>query len=234
MVAASAYSWARARKPGGGAGSSMRTTGMPLAASALTYRDSGRWMKGMKTPFSTSSIDSSSTRYGPMRQYCSGGSRTWSSIQPLPGRLQQRVVQEEGEPTAGLEHAADLGDGGVDVADVLEHEAGDDGVERRVRGREGRPPRCGRSAAHRRRAAASVNCAHVGSTPHDERGADPLRGEPGHLALAAADVEHAGGAGEALGGQREDLLLVLGVGAVGEARPATSRRAAPRARRSPP
>ena len=30
-----------------------------------------------------------------MRQYCSGGSSTWSSIQPLPGRLQQRVVEEE-------------------------------------------------------------------------------------------------------------------------------------------
>ena len=36
MVAASAYSSARARKPGGGAGSSMRTIVRPLAASALT------------------------------------------------------------------------------------------------------------------------------------------------------------------------------------------------------
>ena len=46
---------------------------------------SGRWTNGMNTSFSTSSIVSSSTRYGPMRQYCSGGSSIWSSIQPLPG-----------------------------------------------------------------------------------------------------------------------------------------------------
>ena len=34
----------------------------PASARAFTYRDSGRWMKGMNTPFSTSSIVSSSTR----------------------------------------------------------------------------------------------------------------------------------------------------------------------------
>ena len=41
-------------------------------------------------------------------------------------------------------------------------------------------------------------------------------GEAGHLAVAAPDVEDAGRSGELLGGQREDLFLVLGVGAVGE------------------
>ena len=62
MLAASAYSSARARKPGGGAGSSMCPSTRPLAAMALTYRDRGRWMKGMNTPCSTSSTVSSSTR----------------------------------------------------------------------------------------------------------------------------------------------------------------------------
>jgi hypothetical protein len=46
--------------------------------------------------------------------------------------------------------------------------------------------------------------------------APPPRREPGDLALAGADVEHRCGAGEVRGGQREDLLLVLGVGALGE------------------
>ena len=39
----------------------------------------------MYTPSSTCSSVSASSRYGPMRQYCSGGSSIWSSIQPLPG-----------------------------------------------------------------------------------------------------------------------------------------------------
>src|SRR5205807_5706930 len=50
MVAAASYSWARARKPGGGAGSSMRVTRRPLAARALRYLERGRWTKGMRTP----------------------------------------------------------------------------------------------------------------------------------------------------------------------------------------
>ena len=56
-----------------------------LRSSALTYVDSGRWMKRMKTPRSTCSTESCSTRYGPMRQYDSGGSSVWSLIHPLPG-----------------------------------------------------------------------------------------------------------------------------------------------------
>jgi hypothetical protein len=42
MVAASRYSSARDRKPGGGAGSSILVTNSPAAAMAFTYRDSGR------------------------------------------------------------------------------------------------------------------------------------------------------------------------------------------------
>ena len=75
-----------------------------------------------------------------MRQYCSGGSSIWSSIQPLPGRLQQRVVEEEQEAAAGPQHPGHLGDGAVHVVDVLEHQAGHDGVEGPVGERQRRPP----------------------------------------------------------------------------------------------
>ena len=53
-----------------------------------------------------------------------------------PGRLEQRVVEEEREPPAGAQHAGDLGDRAVDVVDVLEHEARDDAIERGVRERQ--------------------------------------------------------------------------------------------------
>ena len=39
----------------------------------------------MWIPGCTSSTLITSLRYGPMRQYCSGGSSTWSSIQPESG-----------------------------------------------------------------------------------------------------------------------------------------------------
>ena len=85
---------------------------------------------------------------------------------------------------------------------------------------------------HRRRARARPrSCAIVGSTPTTS-GAPSRADEPRDLALTRPDVEHALRAGQALLREREDLLLVLGVGAVGEARPATSRRCVPRDRSS--
>ena len=65
MVAASPYSRARSRKPGGGPGSSIQVRYRPTAAMALMYRDNGRWMNRIHTSFSTSSRRESSTRYGP-------------------------------------------------------------------------------------------------------------------------------------------------------------------------
>ena len=76
-----------------------------------------------------------------MRQYCSGGSSTWSSIQPRAGRLQQWVVEEEQEAAARLQDAGHLGDGAVHVDDVLEHEARDDRVEGLVGAAAARSPR---------------------------------------------------------------------------------------------
>ena len=45
----------------------------------------------------------------------------------------------------------------------------------------------------------------------------PFGGDAGYLPLTGADIEDAVGAPQPLRGQREDLLLVLRVGAVGEA-----------------
>ena len=86
-------------------------------------------MKRMYTPCSTCSIDSPSTRYGPIRQYCSGGSSMWSSIQPLPGVCSSGWLRKKLNRPPGRDDAGDLGDRLVDVVDVLEHEAGDHGVE---------------------------------------------------------------------------------------------------------
>ena len=67
-----------------------------------------------------------------MRQYCSGGSSTWSSIQPLSGVCSSGWLRKKQEAAARAQHTGDLGDGRVDVVDVLEHEAGDDRVEAAV------------------------------------------------------------------------------------------------------
>lgn len=129
-------------------------------------------------------------------------------------RLQERVVQEEAEPAAGAQHPSHLGDRLVDVVDVLEHEAGDHGVERCI----GERQACRGTADVRRPAAALVG--DVDLVPgrvdaHDQLGAE-LPGEPADLAVAAADVEDPRRAVQLLGGQREDLLDVLGVGTLGE------------------
>ena len=77
-----------------------------------------------------------------MRQYCSGGSTTWSSIQPLSGVCSSGWLRKKQNRPPGCEHPGDLGDRRVDLVDVLEHEAGDHGVERAVGERElvGRGP----------------------------------------------------------------------------------------------
>ena len=67
-----------------------------------------------------------------MRQYCSGGSTTWSSIHPLSGVCSSGWLRKKQNRPPGDEHPGDLGDRLVDLVDVLEHEAGDHGVERCV------------------------------------------------------------------------------------------------------
>ena len=130
------------------------------------------------------------------------------------GRLEQRVVEEEEEPAPGFEDPGHLGDGLVDRLDVLEDQAGDHAVEGGVAERQGgrAGPQVRRSPTARRSDGDLV----PGRVEADDRGAG-RGGEAGHLALARAHVEHPGGALQVVGGEREDLLLVLGIDAGGEA-----------------
>ena len=146
MVAASRYSSALARKPSGGAGSSMRSTSSPCAAIAFTYCDSGRCTNGSITPGASSSIVTSTGRYG-----ADAPVLLLEDVIDHPAavrRLQQRVVEEEQEPAAGREHAGDLRDRRGVIGQVLEHQARDRGVERRVGERQmlGAGPQVARTA----------------------------------------------------------------------------------------
>ena len=60
-----------------------------------------------------------------MRQYCSGGSRIWSSIHPLPGVCSSGWLRKNRKRPPGREHAATSAMADVDVDDVLEHQARD-------------------------------------------------------------------------------------------------------------
>ena len=105
----------------------------------------------MNTPRSTCSTESCSTRYGPMRQYDSGGSTVWSLIQPLPGVCSSGWLRKKLNRPPGRTHAGHLVDRAVHVVDVLEHETRHRGVERRVGERQ-----LGRARSHVRRSAAAL------------------------------------------------------------------------------
>ena len=152
-----------------------------------------------------------------MRQYCSGGSRIWSSIQPLLGVCSSGWLRKNRNRPPGAQHPGHLGDGVVDVADVLEHQAGHDGVERRRRANgSARGARRGRSAGPPPRSAATTTCAHVGSTPDDRASRRRPTASRATCPSPQPTSSTRARAGEVLGGQRQDLLLVLRVGAVGE------------------
>ena len=130
-------------------------------------------------------------------------------------RLQERVVEEEEEDAAGPQDAGDLDDGRVHAADVLEDQAGDDGVEAAVGERQRVGPRLGvgRTAAPLPR--------HPDLVPRrvdaDDHVGTDRPGQPRHLTLAAAHVEHVAGPDQVLGREGQDLLVVLRIGALGEA-----------------
>ena len=64
-----------------------------------------------------------------MRQYCSGGSRIWSSIQPLPGVCSSGWLRKKHEAAAGRSTRATSAMASSSVVDVLEHQAGHGGIE---------------------------------------------------------------------------------------------------------
>src|SRR5690606_21043524 len=129
--------------------------------------------------------------------------------------LEQRVVEEEHQPSAGAEHPAGLVEGAVEVGDVLQHEAADHGVEvaRGERQRVGRRPHVGHSPAP------PAGLGDLGGRDvdaHHLSGA-PCHRQAGDLALAATQVEHPGRTGQLPGGDGEDLVAVLDVRVAGEA-----------------
>ena len=222
MVAASPYSHASARKPGGGGGSSMSLDQQP----ALTHhvyvsaqravhegqvRRPGRPLRWRRRRGGRARPASTAPRgCGRRSSRCRG--------------LEQRVVQEQQEAAARLEHPGHLVDRGLERVEVLEHQA-----HRRPRRRTAsRTAALGRCACAYARAAAALAGdddlrrgrvdARRRSTP--ERGERAGRAGPRRTRRRAP-----GGAGEVPLDEREDLLLVLGVGAVGELAPATTARA---------
>ena len=121
IAAASRYSHAAARKPGGGGGSSMSSISRPTSPITCTYRLNGRCMKGKSIPGATCSRVSSSWMYGPDPPVLLPEDLV---VDPAtPRRLEQRVVQEQEEAPAGREHTGDLVDARLDRVDVLDHEA---------------------------------------------------------------------------------------------------------------
>ena len=129
-----------------------------------------------------------------------------------PRCLEQRVADEEQQAAAGSEHPRDLPHRAGEVADVLEREACEHGVDTAIRHRQllGTRTRVPRPAAALRRPC-DLRTAGV-EADHVDAGGGEL---PRHLAFAAPDVEHPTRAAQVLHHERDDLLLVLDVGAVG-------------------
>ena len=171
-------------------------------------------MNRMKTPRSTCSTESCSTRYGPDAPVRLGRIEGVVADPPAAGRLQQRVVEEEAEAAAGAHDPGDLVDRTVHIVDVLEHEARDRGVERpSANGNSAAPDRTYAGPPARSPATADLIPGRV-DADHGRTGG---RQQPADLTVTAADVEHPVESGQFRSRQRQDLLLVLGVGAGGEA-----------------
>ena len=120
---------------------------------------------------------------------------------------------EQYEPAAGLQHAGDFADRGLELVDVLECKARKNCVECMTAARQ----RLGACAGVVRSTAAlvgdpylrrrRVDADHLGAAPRDA---------PCDLTLSASDIEHAPRAVEMPGHQRQDLLFVFGIGTVGK------------------
>jgi hypothetical protein len=129
-------------------------------------------------------------------------------------RLQQRMIQEEQEATAGHEHPSDLGNWRDVIGNVFEHEADDNGVEQRRRERQrvrGRAPVQHATAALGRDDELSPRRINA-----DDQRCPALGRKARDLSLTRADVEHALRAREQRRRERKDLLFVFRIGAVGE------------------
>lgn len=130
------------------------------------------------------------------------------------GGLQQRVVQKERETTTRSQHACDLGDGRIDRVDVLEHQARHHGIERSVRERQ-----LVRSGLQVARPTAALVCDAnlIPGRVDADNSCTSGRHHPRYLAVTATHVENRLSIRKLGRGEREDLLHVLRVGALGEA-----------------
>ena len=168
----------------------------------------------MYTPSSTCSSVSASSRYGPMRQYCSGGSSIWSSIQPLPGVWSNGWLRKNANRPPSRSTRATSRDRAVDVVDVLEHEARDDAVERARPGTAAARPLPRAYCGPPPRSVATLSWLRVGSIP------TTWAPRPASIRLICPsphpDVEDHRRRRQFLVDERQDLFDVLGVGALGE------------------
>ena len=200
------------RSPAQGGGSSMCSTSSPRSAITLMYRLSGRCMKGNLTPGATSSMVCRPGGRGRPASTAPRGCGRRSSRCPgvcSSGWFRKRTKRPPGASTRAISSMA--GSNGSMCSSTRHTTTASNAAERNGR-RRGRRPGVG--GARRARPGPRRSGPRVGSMP-DHLGAE--RGDPaGELALTAADVEHPPRPGEVRVDEREDLLLVLGVGAVGE------------------
>ena len=123
------------------------------------------------------------------------------------------MVQEEQEPSAGRQDSGDLGEGGVDIGDVLEHEAGHGDIDRCRRDRQ----RGGRALEVGGPTGPIPTDRHLRPRRIDADDPEPGRGrDPGDLSLTRSHVEHRSHRRKVLRDQRDDLFGVLRVDTLGE------------------
>ena len=215
-MAAAWYSAARARKPGGGAGSSIRCSISPCGGEGVHVpgqrpvdeRDEDALLHLLDRLV----LD----KVGADAPVLLGWVEHLVVDPSAVRRLQQRMVEEEEEAAAGLQHPRHLGDGRVDVTDVLEHEACDDGVERAGRRTGGRRAPPGRRRPHRPARVASATWAQVGSMP-TAIAAPPARASRAIWPSPHPTSRTRRAPARCVAASGQDLLLVLRVGALGEA-----------------
>jgi hypothetical protein len=107
--------------------------------------------------------------------------------------LQQRVVQQEGEPASRSKHPRDLGDCAIDVIDVLEHQTGQSSIERCIS-----EWKCCCTGLHvlRPSPALASHCDLIRRRVSADNGATCGSERPSDLTVTRSDVEHALGASQ--------------------------------------
>ena len=151
-----------------------------------------------------------------MRQYCSGGSRIWSSIHPLPGRLQQGWFRKNAKRPPGRSTRATSSMASSTASMCSNTRQATTASKARVGERQGVGARAGVRPVRPPRRAASLDLVR-GRVDADHRVGPSAEASPGRPAPRRCR-RRAPGRSPAVQVHRdgEDLLGVLRVGAVGE------------------